>query len=206
MSDINETHPYSSPETVGASDAGVPVVSDEPSVDLRPSQEEVEALMASPGRFVNRELSWLGFNSRVLEETENANHPLLERLRFLSISASNLDEFFHGARGRSERTEAGGRDLDQRGWSGCRTNSWSRSTQPWNELVDRQQACFKDLRLLLEGEKILLIEPKELTDQDMQVLEKAFLEDIFPVLTPLAVDPAHPFPFIPILLFAGSQP
>ena len=201
MSDINETHPYSSPETLGASDAGSPVITEEPAVDMLPSKEEIEALMESPGRFVNRELSWLGFNSRVLEETENENHPLLERLRFLSISASNLDEFFMvrvaGLKGqkRAGVTSISADGLDA-GQQLVKINA------AVNELVGRQQACFRDLRVLLEEEKIYLIEPNQLTEQDMDVLEKVFLEDIFPVLTPLAVDPAHPFPFIPNLGFS----
>ena len=201
MSDINETHPYSSSEPVEASEAGSPVASGEPAVDSLPSAEEIDALMSSPGRFVNRELSWLGFNSRVLEETENANHPLLERLRFLSISASNLDEFFMvrvaGLKGqkRAGVTSISADGLDA-GQQLIKINA------AVNELVDRQQTCFRDLRVLLEEENIFLIEPTQLTEQDMQVLERAFLEDIFTVLTPLAVDPAHPFPFIPNLGFS----
>ncbi|SNY93807.1 polyphosphate kinase [Cohaesibacter sp. ES.047] len=174
---------------------------DEQADDLLPTDEEIEALMRSPGRFVNRELSWLGFNERVLEEAENPNHPLLEKLRFLSISASNLNEFFMvrvaGLKGQKREgvgsVSADGLDPGQQ---------LVKINTTVNDLVNRQLGIYRGLRRALEDEQIYLIEGENLTDTDRAYLEQVFLESIFPVLTPLACDPAHPFPFIPNLSFS----
>ncbi|WP_397542354.1 RNA degradosome polyphosphate kinase [Roseovarius salis] len=153
------------------------------------------------GRFFNRELSWLGFNWRVLEEAENPRVPLLERLRFLSISATNLDEFYNVR-------VAGLRELAREG----RTTRGADGLTPAEQLVlidedarrllKSQQKILAELRREMEAENISILTRDALSEDDRAYLAQAFLDQVFPVLSPLAIDPAHPFPFIPNLGFS----
>jgi polyphosphate kinase len=151
---------------------------------------------ASPERLINRELSWLAFNTRVLEEAKNERHPLLERLRFLSISAANLDEFYMvrvaGLKGMVNANVATLSD------DGLRPQQQLDAINAMaSELMAEQHAVWLDLTMLLRKAGVVVIEPKELSEAERQWLDGKFMRDIYPVLTPLAVDPAHPFPFIP---------
>ncbi|MDX1785290.1 RNA degradosome polyphosphate kinase [Roseovarius sp. ZX-A-9] len=157
--------------------------------------------ISGPGRFYNRELSWLGFNWRVLEEAQNPRVPLLERLRFLSISATNLDEFYNVR-------VAGLRELARAGNTTPAADGLTPAEQMVliNEnariLLAAQQETFQSLRGELEAENIVILDRTSLTDDDQTYLADVFLNKVFPVLSPLAIDPAHPFPFIPNLGYA----
>lgn len=150
---------------------------------------------AGPGRFINRELSWLAFNWRVMHEAENPSVPLLERVRFLSISGSNLDEFY------SVRV-AGLRGLARAGVPSSSADGLSPKEQLFQidadarALMLRQHDCLGELQALMGAEGIDILGPADLRGSDLKVMEKHFFEQVFPILTPLAIDPAHPFPFI----------
>lgn len=148
------------------------------------------------GRFFNRELSWLGFNWRVLEEAENLRVPLLERLRFLSISANNLDEFY------TVRV-AGLRELAQAGNTTPAADGLTPAEQlvlineNARRLMMTQQRVLVDLMAEMDAQNIMLERAADLDKADLKYLEDVFLNQVFAVLSPLAIDPAHPFPFIP---------
>ena len=152
--------------------------------------------LQGPARFYNRELSWLGFNWRVLEEAENPRVPLLERVRFLSISATNLDEFY------TVRV-AGLRELAHAGSTVPAADGMTAPQQlvmidaDARRLMEAQQRIFSHLQREMAAENIVLMSCADLNEEQRKHLEMVFLSNVFPVLSPLAVDPAHPFPFIP---------
>ncbi|MBV8088598.1 MAG: polyphosphate kinase 1, partial [Alphaproteobacteria bacterium] len=164
----------------------------------RPSEQATsEASSLSPAeRYINRELSWLAFNERVLEEASNSHHPLLERVRFLSISDNNLDEFYMvRVAGLKELAASGVAVKSEDGLMPER--QLAAIAEVSAHLVDRQQRCWADLQKRLRAEGILILDHDALANNDRAWLRQLFTDRLLPVLTPIAIDPAHPFPFIP---------
>src|SRR5262245_30969861 len=148
-----------------------------------------------PARFYNRELSWLQFNRRVVEEAQNKRHPLLERLRFLSISANNIDEFYMvRVAGIYGQIAAGVTLVSQDGLTPAQ--QLAEINRFAAGLVSDQQACWSALKSEMADANIFIVEPKELTAPEREWLDRQFTSQYLPILTPIAVDPAHPFPFI----------
>ena len=161
-----------------------------------PEPAAIDADLDGPSRFFNRELSWLGFNWRVLGEAENPRVPLLERLRFLSISATNLDEFYTvRVAGLRELAQAGNATPAVDGLTPLEQLSLIDSDA--RRLMAQQQLIFRDLTARLAAEGIRILSRKDLHKSDDPFLLDTFLNKVFPVLSPLAIDPAYPFPFIP---------
>lgn len=169
--------------------------------DTSETKSNVLSISGAKERFINRETSWLAFNNRVLDEACNPNNPIIERLNFLAISASNLDEFYmvrvaglkdYALKGITKRSLDGMTPLEE-------IDAIHNIATP---MVVRQHTCWLDLRRQLDASGITVIKPNKLSAKNLAWLEAYYLENIFPVLTPIAIDPAHPFPFLPNLSLA----
>jgi polyphosphate kinase len=164
----------------------------------RPLPEEMTAAapLSPSQRYINRELSWLAFNERVLEEASNSGHPLLERVRFLSISDSNLDEFCMVRVAALKELAASG--VPVKSEDGLTPEQQLAAiSEVAAGLIQRQQRCWADLQKRLLAESISILDHEGLTADDRAWLRQLFVDRLLPVLTPIAIDPAHPFPFIP---------
>jgi len=149
-----------------------------------------------PDRFYNRELSWLQFNRRVVEEAANTQHPLLERLRFLSIAAANLDEFYMvRAAGVYGQVRAGITTLSQDGMTPMQQLAAINKFAA--KLVAEEQTLWQTIKSELATSGLSVLQAAELSQAERDWLEQLFMTRIFPILTPIAADPAHPFPFVP---------
>jgi polyphosphate kinase len=167
-----------------------------------PATDNAVAITAdSPHRFINRELSWLAFNTRVLEEASNPRHPLLERVRFLSISADNLDEFYMvRVAGLVDMLPTRAMQLSDDGLTPAGQLTAIRERA--SALMAQQQQVWATLRKEMREAGVSVVDAGELTETERAWLDQYFIDQVFPILTPLAIDPAHPFPFLPNLGFS----
>jgi polyphosphate kinase len=153
-----------------------------------------------PQRYLNREISWLSFNARVLDESENQNHPVMERLRFLAICGSNLDEFYMvRVSGLREQIRDGIKTPSQDGLTPVQ--QLARIDKVASALMERQQTCWLSIHKDMRELGFAVVSAEEAGEMDRETLRHDFLTQLFPILTPMAIDPAHPFPFIPNLGF-----
>ena len=148
--------------------------------------------------FFNREVSWLKFNERVLEEAENKKHPILERLKFLSIAASNLDEFYMvRVAGLKSQIAAKVDELSDDGLTPSQQLQLVKDVA--SKLMAWQQSCWEKIKSELKKDDVFVLDPKDVDSGQKIILADYFRSNVFPVLTPVAIDPVHPFPFIPNL-------
>ncbi len=179
-----------------APSSGVEPVSPAAERERSPEATTAEPVAVRPEHFFNRELSWLAFNERVLEEATNPAHPLLERLRFLSISASNLDEFYMvRVAGLTGLANAGVTTQSQDGLTPAQ--QLEAINERAGRLMADQQRIWHELATELREQRISVLDIDEVSEADRALLRQRFADEALAVLTPIAIDPAHPFPFIP---------